>query len=285
MNDYYEVRVDLDPCTEDFTDYLAALLADAGYESFVPDSRGLTAYVKKEDYSEQRLAEALGEIPFECAVESHAELVPGQDWNAEWEKNYFEPIVVDGMCVIHSSFHTGYPECPYDIVIDPKMAFGTGHHSTTSLIIETLLKLDLKGKSLTDVGTGTGILAILAAMRGASPVNAIEIDGFAYENAVENVKANGHAEINVIHGDASALGSIAPADYLVANINRNIITADMPAYAAALKSGGTMLLSGFYESDIPVVWQAAELCGLTPAHQISKPDHWACLIAVKDAEI
>lgn len=285
MNDYYEVRVDITPCTEDATDYMAALLADAGYESFVPDTTGLTAYVKDSAYSEQAIADALAELPFECHTEWHATLVPGQDWNAEWEKNYFEPIVVAGdQCVIHSSFHTGYPACRYDITIDPKMAFGTGHHSTTSLIIETLLKLDLAGKSLTDVGTGTGILAILAAMRGAAPVNAIEIDGFAYENAVDNVKINNHAEINVIHGDASALAALPQADYLVANINRNIITADMPAYAAALKTGGTMLLSGFYEDDVPVVWQAAEQAGLTPAKQIAKPDHWACLIAVKDVD-
>lgn len=251
MNDYVEVRVTPVPCSETITDVLAALLADeAAYESFVPDSEGLTAYVKKELFSEAALEAITAAFPIEgVTFKCLTQTVEGQDWNAEWEKNYFKPIVIGDRCVIHSTFHTDVPTADYDIVIDPKMAFGTGHHFTTSLMIRRLLQLPLEGKSVIDMGTGTGILAILAAMRGATSVNAIEIDSFAQVNAVENVALNGHPEINVILGDASALAVLQPADYFLANINRNIILADMQAYARALKPGGLLIMSGFYKAD------------------------------------
>lgn len=277
MNDYYEVRVDIDPCTEDATDYLAAVLGDIGFESFVPDTTGLTAYIKSELYSSDDLATVFEDYPFEVAKTITVNFIEGQDWNAEWEKNYFKPIVVGDQCVIHSSFHTDIPRVAYDIVIDPKMAFGTGHHATTSLIISQLLKIELEGKSVIDMGTGTGILAILAAMRGATQVYGIEIDGFAYENAVENAKLNNHAEIYLINGDASVLGNLPEVDIFIANINRNVITSDLAEYAAHLKEGGTMLLSGFYEKDIPVVMTEAERHGLIKAAKEIKGDNWTCL--------
>ena len=277
MNDYTEVRLDLDPCTETHTDILAAMLADAGYESFVPDSTGLTAYIRKEDFDPSIIDHVIREFPMDTAITPSHTVVEGQDWNAEWEKNYFQPIVVGDRVVVHSSFHTDIPRADYDIVIDPKMAFGTGHHSTTSQILSALLDTDLEGKSVIDMGTGTGILAILAAMRGAHPVTGIEIDGFAYENAVENVRLNGHPEINLINGDASALSGLAPADILIANINRNVILADMSAYASKLKSGGTMLLSGFYEgTDSDMITQEAAKYGLRPTAATSDK-RWACL--------
>lgn len=278
MNDYIELRVDLDPCDETATDLLAALLAEVGYESFVPDANGLTAYIPVESHSANALADVFDQYPFSSAITgSKTTVIEGRDWNIEWEKNYFKPIIVGDKCVIHSSFHTDIPACPYDIVIDPKMAFGTGHHATTSLIIEQLLQADLKGKNVIDMGTGTGILAILAAMRGASPVTAIEIDPFAQVNAVENVKLNGHAEINVILGDASKLPDDESADIFIANINRNIITGDLATYVKALKPGGLMLLSGFYESDIPVVMQTAAPLGLKEEGHTVKGDNWTCL--------
>lgn len=260
MNDYVEVRLDVTPCDENATDILAALLCEHDYESFVPDGAGLTAYVKKELFDQEVFRQVIAEFPFPATVDVKWDTVEGRDWNSEWEKNYFQPIVVDDKCVIHSSFHKDIPSLPYDIVIDPKMAFGTGHHQTTSLIIKRLLEMSLEGKSVIDMGTGTGILAILAAMRGASRVEAIEIDEFAYLNAVDNVKINNHPEINVILGDASALSGIEPADIFIANINRNIITGDIASYAEALRDGGTMILSGFYDDDIPVIREAAERC-------------------------
>lgn len=165
MNDYIELRLDATPCDETRTDILAALLAQAGFESFVPDETGLTAYIKAELFDHREIDSLLADFPMETAFTVSRKLVEGQDWNKEWEKNYFQPIVIDDQCVIHSSFHKDIPECRYDIVIDPKMAFGTGHHATTSLVIRQLLAMNLQGLNVVDMGTGTGILAILATMR------------------------------------------------------------------------------------------------------------------------
>ena len=277
MNDYTEVRVDFSPCSEDLTDIAAALLADAGFETFVPDAAGLTAYIPASKYT-PALRQTLDTPNFtDVDVTWNAKLIEGQDWNSEWEKHYFKPIVIEGRCVIHSSFHTDVPSAEFDIVIDPKMAFGTGHHSTTTLILQQLLQLPLEGKAVIDMGTGTGILAILARMRGASPVSGIEIDLPAWENAIDNCRLNGCEEITMLHGDASALSQIGyAADLLLANINRNVITADIPDYAKKLKPGATVLLSGFYVHDIPIVSEAAAKAGLeTMGH--TELNAWACV--------
>ena len=282
MNNYIELRIDItrhDDAMEmeTATDILAALFAEEGYESFTPDEKGLTAFIRSEDFSESVVGKTIDSFPFEgFTFNFHSSEVEGRDWNSEWEKHYFQPIVVGDRCVIHSSFHTGYPVCDYDIVIDPKMAFGTGHHATTSLIIAQLLETDLSGKAVIDMGTGTGILAILAAMRGANPVTAIEIDPAAEINARENVVTNGHPEISVRLGDASLLAG-QKADIFIANINRNIITTDLPAYAAALNPGATVLLSGFYEADIPVIMEVALPLGLAEVSHTVKGDNWTCL--------
>ena len=282
MNDYVELRVDLDPLpSADATDLLAGMLGDIGFESFVPDEAGLTAYISVAQWDEKAAREALADFPFDCRLSCSSKVIEGRDWNEEWERNYFQPIVVGDRCVVHSSFHTDIPKAEFDIVIDPKMAFGTGHHATTSLILDQLLSRDIAGRSVIDMGTGTGILAILAAMRGAAPVTGIEIDPFAQVNAVENVALNGHPEINVILGDASALEPLEPADIFIANINRNVITGDIDAYSAKLKKGGAMLLSGFYVEDIPVVEKAANAVGLRKTG-FTERDRWACLQLVKE---
>lgn len=277
MNDYIEVRLDLEPFPgTDATDLLAGLLGDAGFESFVPDDRGLTAYCAEKIFERNALDEALADFPYPCRINVTTTRVEGRDWNEEWEKNYFQPIVIGDRCVVHSSFHRDVPAARYDIVIDPKMAFGTGHHATTSLILEQLLDMELEGKSLIDMGTGTAILAILAALRGASPVTGIEIDPFAHANAIENVALNGHPEIKLILGDASALSEVKAADVFLANINRNVITADLPAYVRAVRKGGTVILSGFYIEDVEVVRPVAESLGLV-LHDVTEDNRWACM--------
>lgn len=281
MNDYIETRLDMEPYAgEDATDLLAGMLGDAGYESFVPDERGLTAYIAENAFDSDAVAAAVDEFPYDCRLTVTHRKVEGRDWNEEWEKNYFKPIIVADRCVVHSSFHTDVPKAQYDIVIDPKMAFGTGHHATTSQILTALLDMDLEGKAVIDMGTGTAILALLAAMRGASPVTGIEIDEFAYVNARENVALNGHPEISLILGDASALAGVPECDVFIANINRNVITADIAAYAARLRSGGTMLLSGFYTDDIPVVAKAAAAAGLK-VESWTELDRWTCLKLIR----
>ena len=276
MNDYIEVRFELSPCDEIATDVLAALLCEYDYESFVPDETGLTAYVKKELYKEEILTQVVSDFPLENKIRYAHEIIEGQDWNSEWEKNYFKPIVVKDKCVIHSSFHKDIPQLQYDIVIDPKMAFGTGHHATTSLIIEQLLEMEMESKSVIDMGTGTGILAILSHMRGAKNISAIEIDPVAHANAIENLKINGADIVNLILGDASSLSNLSSVDVFIANINRNIITQDIESYVCALNKGGIMLLSGFYEEDIPVIMKVAEPLGLKyVTHKVK--DKWSCL--------
>ena len=288
MNDYSEVKFKITPASADVCDLLADALAAEGFESFVPEPDGssMTAYVKAGTCNVDDAARrAVAEIPIPADISWDAILVEGRDWNAEWERNYFKPIVIGGnKCVVHSSFHKDVPQAEYDIVIDPKMAFGTGHHATTSQMAEALLALgSLEGTRLVDMGTGTGILAILAAMRGAE-VRAVEIDEFAYENALENVRLNlPHASggsVEIFLGDVSALeDAVEPgwADVFLANINRNVITADIGAYSRAMKKGAVMLLSGFYEADIPVVADAAAAVGIVADSHTTAGDGWACL--------
>lgn len=280
MNDYYKVKFTLAPCLAYECDILAALLADVGFESFEQTEDGVDAFVKKELWDKDAVSEVIKLYDFEAKIDFSEELVVGQDWNEEWEKHYFNPIVFEDKCVIHSSFHKDFPRLQYDIVIDPKMAFGTGHHETTSLMIKRILDAEMTGKSVLDMGTGTGVLAILSAMVGATHVVGVEIDPPAYENAVANAQLNGHPEIDLRLGGAETVAESNSFDFVLANINRNIITADIDRYASALKAGGEMMLSGFYVDDVPVVEAAANKCGLERVSVIEK-NRWANLQLVK----
>ena len=280
MNDYYKVKFTLAPCLAYECDILAALLADVGFESFEQTDDGVDAFVKKELWDKDAVSEVIKLYDFEAKIDFSEELVVGQDWNEEWEKHYFKPIVFEDKCVIHSSFHKDFPRLQYDIVIDPKMAFGTGHHETTSLMIKRILDAEMTGKSVLDMGTGTGVLAILSAMVGATNVVGVEIDPPAYENAVANAQLNGHPEIDLRLGGAETVAESNSFDFVLANINRNIITADIDRYASALKAGGEMMLSGFYVDDVPVVEAAANKCGLERVSVIEK-NRWANLQLVK----
>lgn len=282
MNDYYSVRIEAAPCSVDITDLAAAFLADVGFESFEPDDKGLTAYVNVIVGDGITLAEnALSDFPMEVRFSFSQTLVIGEDWNEVWEKNYFKPILIDKKCVIHSSFHKNVPSAEYDIIIDPKMAFGTGHHDTTSNMVRLILIENLKGKCVIDMGTGTGILGILTSMLGAEKVTGIEIDFPAYENAIENVALN-KVSMDLVHGDASALHSLAPADLLLANINRNIILEDLGSYSKALNAGGVMLLSGFYEEDIPLILEKGSEFGLQEKSRLISKSGWTALKLIRE---
>lgn len=281
MNDYTSVRIEFEPCSPDTTDLAAAFLADVGFESFEPDSAGLTAYIRASEDGETLAKEALMEFPFSSEIIISSEFIKGEDWNSEWEKNYFKPILIDDLCVVHSTFHKDVPAARYDIVIDPKMAFGTGHHDTTSQMMRHILAMDFNDKTVIDMGTGTGILAFLAKMRGAKKVTGIEIDRPAYENAVENASLNS-CDVAFIHGDASDLEHLEKADILFANINRNIIIDDIERYSATLRPGSTMLLSGFYEEDIPLIIEAARKYGLEEQARLVSESGWTALRLLKD---
>ena len=221
-----------------------------GFESFVETENGVTAYIQKTDWNAEILADVFVLNSDEFSIKYNLNEVPQTNWNAEWEKN-FEPIQVDDLVSIRAPFHEN-PNLKYDIVIEPKMSFGTGHHETTHMMVQHLLQLDLENKKVLDMGCGTGILAIFAEMKGAKPLDAIDIDNWCYENSVENVTRNNCENISVYEGDAALLVD-KKYDVIIANINRNILLMDMKVYTNCLQEGGILLLSGFYEQDIPVI--------------------------------
>jgi len=262
---YTEVTFVIAPFSETASDLVAALTADIGFDSFVPTSDGVQGYVPTEQYDEAALRELLAAFPMPgTSVTFTACPLEDKDWNEEWERNFFQPIVVDGRAVVHSTFHTDYPKAAYDIVINPQMAFGTGHHQTTRLMMSYILDADLSGKDVLDMGCGTGILAILACMRGARHADAIDIDQWCADNTRDNIALQQPVDlpISVFCGDATLLAEREPYDVILANINRNILLADMPRYVSRLRPGGSLYISGFYLSDLPLLREKAEALGL-----------------------
>lgn len=283
MNDYIQVDFQFSPVNELEVDILDSLLCDEDFESFVPNDNGVSAYIKKDLYDESKITNSLSGYPFSSSITWSVQTIVGKDWNEEWEKNFFKPMVIDDKCVIHSSFHIDYPKLKYDVVIDPKMAFGTGHHSTTNLIVTELLSLDLNGKRILDMGTGTGILSIISIMHGAKEAVGIEIDEAAYVNALENISLNHVSDkVNILKGDASLLTGYDnySFDLVLANINRNVIIGDIDKYARMLKGGGLMLLSGFYMEEVAMVANEACKYELTPIGA-NEDKNWALLILEK----
>ena len=269
---YLEVTFTVSPASETANDIIAALAAELGFESFVESEQGTIGYVPINLYDEQALNEALADFPMpDTQVTFTTCEMEDKNWNEEWEKHFFEPIVVDSRCVIHSTFHKDYPKADFDIIINPQMAFGTGHHQTTRLIISYLLDIELSGKTVLDMGCGTSILAILASMRGAKALTAIDIDEWCVNNSIDNLALNDINNIKVFQGDASSLASEGPFDVVIANINRNILLADMQYYVARMNQGGEIYFSGFYESDLPMIQAEAERLGLRYiSHRVEK---------------
>lgn len=274
---YFEVTFTAQPCNETITDVLSGLTADIGFESFVECENGMKAYIQQSQFDEAALKQVVEDFPIPGASISYSITEPeDKNWNEEWEKNFFQPIIIGDRCVIHSTFHRDIPQAEYDIVINPQMAFGTGHHETTSLIIGELLDNDLQGKSLLDMGCGTSILAILARMRGAAPCTAVDIDEWCVRNSLENIELNGVDRISVFQGDASLLKDQGPFDVIIANINRNILLNDMKRYVSCMHPGSELYMSGFYVDDIPVIQAEAEHNGLRFVHHKEK-NRWAAV--------
>ncbi|WP_418513303.1 50S ribosomal protein L11 methyltransferase [Corallibacter sp.] len=252
---------------------LIAELGFAGFESFVETEEGVTAYIQKEAWTADILddIQILNSSEFEI---SHTfEEIEQTNWNEEWEKN-FSPIVVDDVCAVRAPFHEKF-NTDYDIVIEPKMSFGTGHHETTHMMIQHILKNDFTNKSVLDMGCGTGVLAILAEMKGAKPIDAIDIDNWCYLNSLENVERNNCENITVIEGDAGLLVNKS-YDIIIANINRNILLNDLKKYATCLKPKGLLFLSGFYKDDISVIEETCNKLGLNHVETLEK-NQWVAL--------
>jgi|TARA_B110000037_G_scaffold4746_1_gene5178 ribosomal protein L11 methyltransferase len=261
---------------EPASEMLIAQLGYVGFESFVEQDYGVTAYIQKQEWNSKILEDVflLHSNEFNITFE-HNEIAQ-TNWNEEWEKN-FNPIQVDNLVSIRAPFHTN-PLLQFDIVIEPKMSFGTGHHETTHMMVQHLLALDLDTKKVLDMGCGTGILAIFAEMKGAKPIDAIDIDSWCYENSLENIQRNNCNHITVYEGDASVLKE--KYDVIIANINRNILLSDMKTYTDCLNENGVLLLSGFYKEDIVIIEDEVNKHGLTFETMIQR-NNWVALKYVK----
>jgi ribosomal protein L11 methyltransferase len=273
---YIEYQFKINP-KEPATEILIAELGNLNFESFVETEEGLTAYIQKEDWHTNLLDEVFILQSKEFNIVAEYIEMAQTNWNAEWEKN-FNPIIVDDLVSIRAPFHNN-PNVKYDIVIEPKMSFGTGHHETTYMMVQHLLQLKLENKKVLDMGCGTGILAIFAEMKGAKPIDAIDIDNWCYLNSIENAERNNCNSISVYEGDASLLKN-KNYDVIIANINRNILLNDIKIYANCLSSGGILLLSGFYKEDFTIINKEAENQKLKLDGELIK-NNWMSLKFVK----
>lgn len=298
---YLEFTFTTRPATEAVQDVLSAVLAEIGFDSFVHtdeldrhavahcanpeqptfeeklDEDHFQCYIQKALFDQQALDDTLAAFPLsDVEITYQMAEAEDKDWNEEWEKNYFKPLVVDGRCVIASTFHTDVPEAEYKITINPQMSFGTGHHATTSQMISRLLTDDITGLEVLDMGCGTSILAILARMRGAKHCVGIDVDEWCVKNSRENIALNHLDGIDVELGDASSLADKGPFDLVIANINLGILLNDLKYYVPRMKEGAHIYMSGFYDTDIPQLMAEAEKQGLTLVDE-HVLDGWACL--------
>ena len=255
------------------SEILVAELGELPFESFVESEFGVTAYIQKHLWNENILDDLFILNSPQFIISYKIEEIDQVNWNEEWEKN-FEPIDVDEKCHVRAPFHKK-TNAEFDIVIEPKMSFGTGHHETTHMMIQHLLETDVIGMKTLDMGCGTAILAILAEMKGAKPIDAIDIDNWCYLNSTENAERNNCKEITVYEGDAALLKN-KKYDLIIANINRNILLNDMQAYVDCLNPHGTILFSGFYKEDIPVIDASCIEKGLTFVKQIER-NNWVSM--------
>lgn len=274
--EYIEVSLKIDPYTEENAEIMMAELAELPFESFTEADPYLKCYIPKEKYDPRNLKLFLSGLDYDFNIDFNATLMPSVNWNSVWESQ-FSPIVVDGLCTIKATFHKGLKRTRFNITIDPKMAFGTGHHQTTYMMCRALLRheADIKGKIVMDMGCGTAILAILAAKMGAGHTYGIDIDAVAAASAFDNARKNRVSRhVETYCGDASLLQR-GKYDIILANINRNILLEDIPTYAVSLKKDGLLFVSGFYTEDFPMICSSARRAGLEYMEQ-DAIDNWCC---------
>lgn len=269
---YLEIKLKIEPA-EPWKEIYTSLMAEAGCDSFM-DGEGeneLLCYIPEKDYQEEVFKDLLNTPQFpEVKLSYTVAPMEDKDWNAAWEANY-EPVMIEG-CYIRAPFHPSRPDADYEIVIEPKMSFGTAHHATTAQMVSYLLETDVHDKAVLDMGAGTGVLAILATMKGANPVTAIDNDEWAYRNGVENAQHNHCEHLKVLLGDASLLGD-EHYDIILANINRNILLQDIPQYVKCMNDKALLFLSGFYEEDLPALRLCCSQNGMKYLDHKSK-DKW-----------
>ncbi len=272
---YTEVRLQLDP-PDPGREVLTAELAELGFDSFQHTDNGLLAWITTDQFDQKSVMDLIERYRSQWEIDCQYEAVKPVNWNEEWERNY-EPVVIAGYCSIRAPFHDPRPDLQYDIVIEPKMSFGTAHHDTTALMIQWLLETDLQGLEVLDMGCGTGVLGILAALKGAAHVTAVDNYIWACENTTENTLRNEVANLHTVHGDADVLSEINKEYHLIlANINRNVILDDLSIYLQYLIPGGSIVMSGFLEEDAHLIQEKAVACGLIPDGE-KKQNQWISL--------
>ncbi|MCX6231190.1 MAG: 50S ribosomal protein L11 methyltransferase [Bacteroidetes bacterium] len=270
---YIELDVKINP-ENPLMEILMVELGEIGFESFVDTETGMLAYIQKQDFNEDKIKD-IQIIKENPSLFSYIfQQMEDKNWNEVWESNY-EPVIIAGRCGIRAPFHPENNDVEFDLVIEPKMSFGTAHHETTSMMIELLLSENIKGKTTLDMGCGTSVLAILAAKLGAVNIMAIDNDEWAYNNSLENILKNNEPHIKVLLGDAQQLDGLN-FDVIIANINRNILLNDIHTYAAALNTNGVLMMSGFYENDIDVIKSECTKYNLCFDRFISK-NNWAAV--------
>ncbi|MDR7129953.1 ribosomal protein L11 methyltransferase [Algoriphagus sp. 4150] len=273
--DYLEFKI---KCLEEFREILIAELSMLGFDSFLETEEGIDAYTLESDFDRQAFDEVIAQYQEKAELILEEGVMPKVNWNEEWEKNY-DPIVVDELVYVRASFHPSRPEFTHEIVINPKMSFGTGHHATTFQMLRHQGEIDHLGKRVLDVGSGTGILAVMAHLLGASEVKAFDIDDWCVDNGNENFDLNGlttRMELGTIR-EVNPQGEF---EIILANINKNVLLDEMGIYADLLKANGHLLLSGFYTEDVEDLNNCAKPLGLELISQQSK-DNWAALILRK----
>ena len=283
---YIHLKLTTNPINENITDMLSFHLGNIGYESFIATENGLSAYIPQSDFSEEKLvkmlqllSEEVNDLLTDVKVGYEFNELEDENWNKEWEKNFFSPLVVSDKCLVRSSFHLVEDKYDYEIIIDPKMSFGTGHHQTTYLMLHEILKLDLKNKSVLDIGCGTAVLAILASKMSALNIVAIDFDEWAYHNAKENILLNDIHNVDVRLGEIDLVKD-EKFDFILANINRNILMQNIKYYAGSMNSGATLIMSGFYLEDVPVLKLECQKNNLI-YQNLEQKDNWVAILCTK----
>ena len=271
--EYVELAIKINPL-DPFREYISYHLAEIGFDMFTENEDGLMAYAQANLFDLEAVNEVINNsIDLGCDVQFVSTIIPWKNWNEEWEQSYSPEIIADKIYV-RADFHPANPGFQYEIIIQPKMAFGTGHHPTTAQVMEMMLPMDFNGKKIIDMGCGTGILAILAMMLGASSSIAIDNDPNSVENSIENVLKNNIKEVQVEEGDATSLKGMQ-CDIFIANINRNIILNDLALYKETMAPGGVLLTSGYYEQDLAMITKKAKELGFEYVKHTSL-NEWCC---------